>query len=186
MSSKYMQLVKPPPRDWINSGFSPARHNTMMALLGRPGQMSRDCTDPTGDKVKRLVVKQQITPHFKARGISPAIASLQMVMDDVKQHEPELYELIGTEGMLCCRAVRGSSTHFSNHSWGCAIDLTIGGILAPQNATKIPYGLIALYFYFHKRGWFWAQGYAPPSKTDPMHFEIAEQTMRRWAIEKLI
>lgn len=182
-ASDYLKLVPTPARSAMNTGFSPARHDTMLALLGKPGPLSQNCTDPTGEKVVRLLTRKDVGPFF-ARGLSPAVASLTLVFADLKRDHPILHDLIGTEGMTCCRAVRGSTTHWSNHSWGTAVDLTIGGILAPLNATKIPYGLIAAYPYFHRYGWFWAAGYN--GRTDPMHMETAQETLLRWRREGLI
>lgn len=186
-ASKYMELVTPPGRDSINTGLSPLRHSTMLEMFdGAPGRPTRDCTSPTNPRVvRRLAWSQQITPQMKVSGLSPAIASLRLVMNEVKVAHPLLWStLVDDSGMLCCRLVRGSDRYFSNHSIGTAIDLRIGGILAPLNATKIPYGLLVLYYYFHKYGWFWAQGYR--GRTDPMHYEIADETLRRWKREGLI
>lgn len=180
-----MKLVPVSQIGGINSGLSPAKHATMMKLFGKPGPFGTNCAFPTGPVVNKFTQKVVvITPKIRVRALSPAVASLKMVFNDIKKYHPELWSIIGTAGMTCCRAVRGSDRYYSNHSWGTAIDLTIGGILAPLNATRVPYGLIVCYGYFHKYGWFWAQGYR--GRTDPMHQEVAQETLLRWKKEGVI
>ena len=174
----YLQLVDVPSRTAMNTGLSPARHETMLALLGRPGTLSRDCSPILNSHLRARMVTEQVAPHVKVTGLSPAIAALSKVMADIGAAHPDLLMLIGTAGMTCCRAVRGFASHFSNHSWGTAIDLTIGGKLSPLNATKIPLGLLLVYPHFHRHGFFWAAGYK--GRTDPMHMEIADETLRYW------
>lgn len=180
----YLAPVPTPPRTAMNSGLSPAKHATMLRLLGRPGAMTRDCSPVTNETLKKRIITRDIAPHLRVTGFNSAVISFEMVMNDIREDDPTLWGLISTAGMLCCRAVRGSTTHFSNHSWGTAIDLKIGGILAPLNAKTIPLGLKLIYPYFHRRGWFWAAGYN--GRTDPMHFETAQETLLRWEREGVI
>jgi hypothetical protein len=178
----FKQLVATPSRDSMNTGLTPARHATMIEVLGRPGRLTVNCSPVTNATVKRLMQTRDVGP-FRVSGLKPALNSLERVFRAVKEAQPELHALLGTAGMTCCRAVRGSTTHFSNHSWGTAIDLKIGGILSPLNASRVPRGLIAVYPFFHQEGWFWAAGYN--GRTDPMHFEVANETIRRWKSEGL-
>lgn len=184
MAINYLQAVPTPPRSAMNTGLSPAKHDTMLRLLGKPGAMTVNCSEPTNAALLAKIITLPITPKLKARGLAPAVKSLQKVFDDIKADDPDLWAIISSAGMLCCRAVRGSTTHFSNHSWGTAIDLKIGGILAPLNAKTIPLGLKLIYPHFHRYGWFWAAGYK--GRTDAMHFEVAQETLLRWKRENLI
>ncbi|HVT11919.1 MAG TPA: M15 family metallopeptidase [Fimbriimonadaceae bacterium] len=172
-----LDLVPTPPRSDMNTGLSPARHQTMIDVLGRPGELTKDCSEPTNQGLIALIETKDVGP-FRVTGIKPALEDLAAIFAAVKKNNMELYNLLGTAGMLCVRAVRGSTTHFSNHSWGSAIDMTIGGLLAEMNATHIPSGLLALYPFFHEKGWFWAAGYN--GRTDPMHFEVANETLLAW------
>ena len=101
----------------------------------------------------------------------------------VKLQDPELYALIGTAGMTCCRLVRGSDTQWSNHSFGFAIDITVGGDLIELGAKKISVGLLRLYPYFHSEGFFWGAEFRRP---DAMHFEVSTEKFLEWRNKKLI
>src|SRR6266403_5169174 len=57
----------PIPSD-INPGVSAARQNTMMDILGRPGELSPDCTPVTNQKVKKLLITENVGP-FAVTGI---------------------------------------------------------------------------------------------------------------------
>jgi hypothetical protein len=41
-------------------------------------------------------------------------------------------------------------------------------------------GLLEMYPYFHKQGFFWGSEF---SKEDSMHWEAADETIRRWRRE---
>lgn len=184
MAIDYLKAVPCPPRSAMNTGLTPAKHATMLRLLGRPGLLSQDCSGVTNNALRARMVTERITDKFRVTGFAPAVNSLKMLMDDLKDDDPKLWAIVGTAGMLCCRAVRGSNKYYSNHSWGTAIDLTIGGILAPLNAKTIPLGLKLIYPHFHRYGWFWAAGYN--GRTDPMHEEVAQETLLRWEKEGVI
>ena len=74
--------------------------------------------------------------------------------------------------------MRGSSTSVSNHSWGTAIDLKLEGMLDSFGDGDTQFGLLLLAELFAKEGWFWGATY---SREDSMHFEVGEETLRRWA-----
>ncbi len=177
MSVSYTELVPTPPRTAMNTGFSPARHSTMLNTLGVPCPRRTNCSPVTNARLRAITSTRDVGP-FRVTGINPALDSLQKVFSDVQSAFPGLYDLLGTAGMSCCRAVRGNPNFFSNHSWGTAIDLTVGGILAPLDAARIPHGLLLVYPFFHRHGWFWAAGYN--GRTDPMHFEVANETILQW------
>jgi hypothetical protein len=116
---------------------------------------------------------------FKVTGMSKAVDCLARALTKVQSQKPDLYNALGSSGMLCCRAIRGSTTTYSNHAWGAAIDFNIGGVLDPRGDGKTQQGLLDLYPYMHNEGFYWAAGYSGSSE-DAMHFEIADEVMKSW------
>ena len=173
--TNFHELVPLPAVTEINSGLSPALPSTMLKLFGAPGRLTQDCSPVTNAKLRQHIVSSNVGP-FNVTGWGPAVESLRAVFAEVKADNPALYAVTRTAGMLCCRAVRGSQSHFSNHSWGCAIDLEIESELDALGANKVQRGILLLYPYFHKHGFFWAAGYR--GRKDPMHYEYADETVR--------
>ncbi|MGH9845300.1 MAG: hypothetical protein ACREEM_41835 [Blastocatellia bacterium] len=69
---KLSDLVPIPPKEKMNPGLSSAQEKTMIKKLGVPGDLTEDCSEPTGKVKKRLVEKADVGP-FKVRGwISPS------------------------------------------------------------------------------------------------------------------
>lgn len=163
MANKYTTLVPTPSRSSINSGLSFVTNEDCFHYLGKPGRNSKIVTEDVGP--------------FKVTGHKVAVLSLRHIFDRVKLVKPDLYKLIGTEGMYNYRAVRGS-TWISNHSWGIAIDLKIGGVLPWFNEQEIPQGFIDLYPFFREYQWAWGAGYR--KRTDAMHFEVSKQLLIKW------
>lgn len=174
MSIDYHELIPLPPLSDINTGLSAARQSTMLGLLGRPGDMTQDCSPITNVHLRTQIVTENVGP-FRVEGWKPAVDRLKLVFAAVKTHDPALYAVVGTAGMLCCRAVRGSRSNYSNHSWGTAIDLKIGDQLDPLGATHCQRGILLLYPFMHAHGFFWAAGYR--GRKDPMHMELADETI---------
>ena len=56
--SKNSDRVAIPPKENMNPNLSPAREQTMLQVLGKPGRLTRDCSDPTGAFARRVVVRQ--------------------------------------------------------------------------------------------------------------------------------
>jgi murein L,D-transpeptidase YcbB/YkuD len=165
----------PIPND-INPGLNGARQLTMKALLGVPrGSFSNDCQPITNPALKQMVVTANLGP-FKATGLAPAIESLKQVLADVQQQEPEVFEGLGTAGMLCARLIRGSHSSISNHSWGTAIDLNLNGDLDRRGDNRTQVGLARIAPIFNSQGWYWGAGF--PTE-DAMHFELSEQKIRK-------
>lgn len=182
MSKPTDRLDKPSPAS-VNSGLSPLHQRTMIELIGAPRpQLCQDCMPPTNPRLKLKTVTKNVGP-FRVTGHAAAVASLEKVFSAVKAKNPELYAMIGTAGMMCCRAVRGSKTSWSNHSWGFAIDLKIGGVLDDRGDNKCQRGLLDLYSFFHAEGWYWGTEF--PTE-DSMHFEVADETVRKWAVAGLL
>lgn len=172
-------LVHIPPT--INAGLRPAADSTLMRVLGSPGELTRDCS-PAGGNVRRLLVTEDVGP-FTVTGIRPAVAAIQRIFAEVAREEPELFNAVGTAGMLCVRAVRRPagmpSNRFSDHSWGTAIDLTIEGRIDPMGDGRAPAGLVALAPYFEREKFFWGAGESGLGE-NAMHFEASEQLIREW------
>jgi hypothetical protein len=122
----YSKLVPVPPFSSINQGLSPAHQQTMLDIFGRPGELSEDCSDIENASLRKLMATENVGP-FKVTGLKLLLAELTKIFDQVRQQNSELYNQAGTEGMVCCRAVRGSSTNYSNHSCGSAVDIRFGG-----------------------------------------------------------
>jgi Mannosyl-glycoprotein endo-beta-N-acetylglucosaminidase/D-alanyl-D-alanine carboxypeptidase len=151
----------------------------MLEIFGRPGALSRDCSNITNAALRRLMDTQDVGP-FRVTGLTLLLGQLSEIFDQVRQQNPDLYNQAGTEGMVCCRAVRGSATNYSNHSWGSAVDIFFGrSDEVGDGMTEA--GLLALYPYFHARGWYWGAGFgsANPKREDSMHFEASDELIRR-------
>ena len=178
----------PIPSD-INPGVNQARQKTMMDIFGRPGELSPDCTPVTNQKVKNLLVTKNVGP-FAVTGIKPAVEVLERVFVKVKNQEPELFKVLGTAGMLCCRRIRRPPGHppskqFSNHSWGSAVDIKIKGTLDPRGDGKAQLGLLMLHPFFNEERFFWGAGFSG-SNEDAMHFEASDELVRKWNDDGLL
>lgn len=173
----------------INKGLSPASPKLMLDVFGKPGQLSDDCTVVTSDRVKRLLTTSDVGP-FSITGIRPAVAAITRVFARVAEQEPELLNVLGTAGMLCCRRVKTippkpKSKNFSNHSWGTAIDIKIRGTLDPRGDGKTQLGLVLLNPFFHEEKFFWGAGFDPDSE-DSMHFEASAELIKEWQSQGLL
>ncbi|MCG6904172.1 MAG: peptidoglycan-binding protein [Rhodobacter sp.] len=165
----------------INKGLTSPSNKTLLQILGMPRDVvTAECRGVTNQPLKSLITLDDVGP-FRVTGIKPAVASLKRIFKLVKKDLPEVYAELGTAGMLCVRTIKNSSK-LSNHSWGCAIDISIGGVLDGLGSTKLDgktlAGLAAMAPYFNDEGWYWGVGFS--KFEDGMHFEIAEETLRAW------
>lgn len=160
----------------INEGLNAARQITMLSLLGNPrGSYTRDCQPISHPTLRNLVVTKNVGP-FRVTGLAPAVESLTEVMADIKSEEPEVFDALGTAGMLCARLVRGSKSSISNHSWGMAVDLNLNGQLDAPGNGKTQRGLARIAPIFNRHGWYWGAAFP---REDAMHFEISDQKVRK-------
>lgn len=167
----------------VNGNLNSARNGTMLALVGNPrGTYTEDCQDPNNADFVRMVVTADFG-RFRARGIRPAVETLKAIMDEIARDKPHVHAIMGTAGMLCCRLVRGSQSSISNHSWGTAIDLTLGGHLDAHGGGKTQFGLFEIHEIFNAHGFYWGAAFP---KEDSMHFEASDQLIRRWARDGLL
>jgi D-alanyl-D-alanine carboxypeptidase-like protein len=174
---QYTKLTDVPPR--LNESYHSSSSSEMLKLFGQPGPLTTDCSRVTNGSLKNQVLTQSVGP-FRVTGLRPAIAALDRIFRRVRADRPDLYRQLGTAGMLCVRAIRGSSSSYSNHSWGTAIDITINGTLLPQGSKQTLRGLLLLYPYFHAEGFYWGAGFSG-DRRDPMHFEASAELAREWA-----
>lgn len=174
----YLQKLPIPSHDSINSGLHSARPATMVELLGNPrSTYTQQCQAVTNPKLKAQIVKENVGP-FIVRGHRIAVGLLKQGLAACEADHPDLVKIMRTDGMLCPRLQRGSESAISNHSWGCAVDITVGGILVPFGADYVLQGLLTLYHYLHQQGFFWGAGFSE-RRADPMHFELANETAIR-------
>lgn len=174
--SGFSRLVPCPPRGSFNSGLSACRPTTLRRLLGEPRETyDAQCRPVTNRALRARMVLASVGP-FRVTGLDVAVASLQRVMAAFRAADPAAYAAVGTAGMLCARLVRGSQRTVSNHAWGTAVDLTFDGAVDPRGDGWVQLGLLRAYRHFHAEGWFWGAGFA---REDAMHFELAEETVRR-------
>jgi murein L,D-transpeptidase YcbB/YkuD len=165
----------------INVGLTSPSNATLIQILGMP----RDVIDHkhravTNQPLKSLIRLDDVGP-FRVTGCRPAVESLARIMKQVKKHVPEVFAVITSAGMLTVRLIGGSSK-ISNHSWGCALDISMAGVLDGLGNTKRDgqtlAGLAAIAPFFHAEGWYWGVGFS--NFEDGMPFEVADETLRKW------
>jgi peptidoglycan hydrolase-like protein with peptidoglycan-binding domain len=179
-SATFRRLIPVPGRDTLNKGVSAVNNTLMMKLFGAPrvaGDYDQAGKGLTNPKLARNVTTMNVGP-FKATGLTPAVVSLERVMADIQRLQPGVYSLLSSAGMLVVRFVRGSTTSISNHSWGTAIDLKIGGQLDTRGDNQVQYGLTLLAPIFNSHGWYWGAAFRTE---DAMHFEAGRVLAEEWA-----
>jgi len=176
----YLEQIPKPARQGINQGLTSPSSSFMISLLGLPRpDLTGTCQPPTDTAFKKRVETRKVGP-IKVTGLSVALDALDRVLADVRSELPDLYALIGTEGMMCCRykKIKGKVVKDpSNHTWGTAVDLTLGEVLDTQGDDKVQRGLLILSRYFNAHGWYW--GAAFPTE-DAMHFEVSREQLVKW------
>jgi hypothetical protein len=161
----------------MNVGLSACTESTMLAIFGKPGELTSDCSDATGSFRQRIRHGFNVGP-FKVSGLDYAVESLLQLFDEVQKKDVALFDQVKNEGMLCVRARRHNPAHYSNHSWGAAIDIFFGTDVVPQGLPLAHRGNLLLAPYFNKYGWYWGAGFSGDS-VDSMHFELAEETVHK-------
>jgi hypothetical protein len=152
----------------------------MVAALGAPDLKA----GTPSYKVGKLLVTQDVGP-FRCTGLKPFILLLMRVFRRIQQTNPALYARIGTAGCLNVRKVRGGRLA-SNHSWGTAVDLTIGGKLDARGDDRTQDDLTQIYAHFKADAmetgeWvFWGAGF---DTEDSMHFEASNELIKKWSKE---
>lgn len=174
----YTDHLPLPPRTSVNIGLTSPGNRTIIAKIGNPRtSYSQACADPTNAAFIAACVTESVGP-FRVTGHRSAVASLRLVFSEVQREHPGLYATLGTAGMRCCRYQRGSTTAISNHAFGTAIDMKIGGVLVPRRANYAIVGLSMLAPYFNAAGWYWGATFRTP---DPHHFECSSSLIASFA-----
>lgn len=164
-------------RQTLNGDLLPLSNSLMLRVLGSPrGNYDQSCSPVTNPRINRLIVTMNVGP-FSVTGLKPVLERLKLAFAEVRQKQPAVYATLGTAGMLCCRYVRGSRASISNHSWGCAIDLTLEGKLDARGDGKAQKGLIAIHPIMNAHRFFWGASFGTE---DSMHFEISQQQLLEW------
>lgn len=168
----------------INPGLTSAKHDLMMTVLGKPGALTANCSGITNSTLQSLLITSDVGP-FRVTGLRPAVEALQRIFSKVQHEKPELFKQLGTAGMTCCRRIRTrppqpTSSRFSNHSWGTAIDIKISGELDDVGDGLTQYGLLEIASYFNAEGFFWGAGFKPQRFEDSMHFEASTELIQKW------
>jgi hypothetical protein len=176
----WTERVRVPP---MPEGYplAPCRQSTMLELLGKPGELTENCSAANA-ATSRLMVTGHVHLKFRATGLRPAVETVTRVFANIAREIPDLYQLLGTAGMLCVRKVRGG-TNYSNHSWGSAMDITIDGQLDALDDGYCQRGLLAIEPYFRAEGFFWGAWF---SREDAQHFEASDGLVRQWRVKGLI
>jgi hypothetical protein len=168
-------LIPVPPVDSVNTGLTSPTQGFMLQLFGVPGVADPKCGKVTNPNLEPHIRTAKVGP-FKANGLDIGLDSLQTIFEEVKASRPDLYNQVKYAGMLCVRKRRKNGLLWSNHAWGSAVDLYFGKAVTPQGTAKTYRGILDLYFFFHKHGWYWGGGYSGKS-VDSMHFEMSEELL---------
>lgn len=164
-------------RSEMNVGMTPLTLGALEEIFGMPTpDLSQKCAQPKSEKLLAALETRDVGP-FRARLIRPALDSLERVLGRVRQDYPELYRQLRNYGGFCARLVRGSDESVSRHSFGVAIDISIGGTLDAMGDGKTQFGLIILRDYFAEEGWIWGAGFG---REDSMHFEVSAELLESW------
>lgn len=183
-ASSLSDRVPIPPLDQINFRLSACREQTMLQKFGKPGNLTSECSDLTGSIKQRVRSNFDVGP-FKVTGLDFAVESLSQIFADVQNKDRTLFEHVKTDGMLCVRARRHNPAHFSNHSWGTAIDIFFGNSFVDQGVHLTHRGNLALAPFFNQHGWYWGAGFSGDS-VDSMHFELAEETIQKISSDQIM
>ena|SRR5208282_3232550 len=78
---------------------------------------------------------------FRVSGLDYAIERLGQIFSVLSGQGHDEYSQIKTAGMLCVRRIKFNPAHYSNHSWGTAIDLYFGSPGKVDDPERIPRNL---------------------------------------------
>jgi hypothetical protein len=149
-------------------------------LVARYGMPRDDLTDrcqaATSPFWRERMVAASVGP-FRVQGHRNAVGVLRDAFAALRTADPDLYDRVGTAGMLCVRHIRGRPGVLSNHGLGMAIDLTLDGRLDVRGDDLVQRGLIAVHDVFTRFGLYWGAGFRTE---DAMHFEIGADLVEQW------
>ena len=175
-------VIHVPPSDSLNTALTTPRETFMLHRFGTPGVPDPSCVNEvTGSILRPLMTQGKVdVGPFRVQGMKIAVESLAQIFDEVRVNRQDLYDGVKEDGMLCVRRKRGTSGEWSNHAFGIAIDLFFGPRAIDRGDPHTYRGILDLYFYFHKHGWYWGGGYRGGS-VDSMHFEMSEELIEKLA-----
>ncbi len=178
-------IILAPDRSSINTGLASPPVEFMLGLFGPPGTSKpKDCDNNVlTTRFKAHVFESNVGP-FSVEGFSHSVQSLARIFAQIKAHSPESLTHLANDGMLCVRHKR-KSMDWSNHAFGCAIDLRYPSDVPkykdgiPQGDHHTFQGLLDMYSFFHAERWYWGAGYSGDS-IDAMHFEPSRELLHDW------
>ena len=176
----FLELIALPARAGVNQGIHAPTAGFLEQLIGMPrDSFTGDCQPPNNPAFKRLITSANVGP-MKVTGLRPAVKSLVDIFADVRASVPDLYAMLASNGMLCCRFrhIHGKNVPPpSSHSWGTALDLIVGGKTDVQGDNKVLRGLAVLSKFFNAHQWVWGATFP---QEDSMHFEASQELLLRW------
>ncbi len=176
----YAQVVLIADRLNVNRGLQVTGGRYLTERLGRPREdLNDNCQPMTNPALKEKLMTTQVGP-IRVSMLRPAIESLQVVFENIRKADPDLYRRINTAGALCVRRIRGTQNALSTHSYGLAVDLNIDGQLDNFTDGKTQLGLTIIADFFYDQGWVWGAGFR---REDSMHFEISRRQLDAWISE---
>ncbi|MEM6888309.1 MAG: peptidoglycan-binding protein [Pseudomonadota bacterium] len=164
----------------LNVGLRQASNTYVVSHLGMPrGDFSDRCRRPAHLQFREKCDFDFRYPQLGRTGWALRLAkeSFAEVLDEVGRRQPALYALLGQSGMGCCRWVRGSTAVISNHSFGIAIDLTIGGRTETSETGKIMRGMLEIIGIAREFKWYSGASFGPENMT---HLEVSRNLMDEW------
>lgn len=175
----------------INTGLTSAQEQTMISVLGSPLKPLTTVDQPArvSPVVKHLIADLSLG-NVVVTGIKPAIDSILVILNQAFELEKatnhDLKSVLSSRDMLNVRLRKPTSgkpsEKISNHAWGTAIDFKIKGHIHPGNTGQsIPRFIAVLLPLFNAAGW-----YSGIAFHDTMHFEVANETIRKWSAEGLL
>lgn len=156
-------------------------YNWLINKMGIPGEcLTKDCNnDKINEKLRVKMIRKKLTPQISVTLFNKFALLLEKIFNNLKNVRQDLYDNVKKDGSLCCRAVRGSETKYSNHSWGLAIDLYFGKDSLPRGTNATQLGIAQLAPYLMNEGIFWAAAFTGRS-VDSMHFEVSKELLIAW------
>lgn len=185
--AEYTKLVDAPPRGSVNRGKTNLHLKSVVGFYGQPRQGSQrypliEDGPISNQKLLAKLTTADVGP-FKVYAHVEFVKVLKAAFAKLKAKHPELYALVRNSGTVNCRIVRGSDPSdlsWSNHAFGFAIDLNLGGKLDARGDDKVQQGLLDIYSVFKEFGLYWGRGFGVE---DAMHFEVSEELFQKWKVE---
>jgi hypothetical protein len=187
--NRYAVLLDMPTAGSINTGASPSTLATKTRVLGKPvGRLGVNCNEANAPVEVRRRLKVRQCGRFRIRAIEPWLNVTERALAIVEKEHPGLYACLSYAGSFCARKVRGGRSA-STHTWACADDWGIDGVVDRRGDGKVYAGLFILYAAYKRAakelGYkppFWGVGFAHVGSRsvkleDAMHLETSEEML---------